>query len=46
MAASAADDPAKLREIQEGLHRWATEREAIGAELDGIARASEPDEAD
>jgi len=44
--ASAADDPKKLREIRESLHRWAAEREAIDAELDGIARASEPDETD
>ncbi|WP_432108892.1 hypothetical protein [Streptomyces sp. AA1529] len=43
--ASAAEDPGKLREIREGLHRWAAERAAIDAELDGIARASEPDDA-
>ncbi|MGP3992122.1 hypothetical protein [Streptomyces sp. 3N207] len=46
VAASAADDPDKLRAIREGLHRSAAEREAIDAELDGIAHASEPDEAD
>ncbi|MBO8191589.1 hypothetical protein ITI46_07765 [Streptomyces oryzae] len=30
--ASAADNPEKLREIRESLHRWAAEREAIDAE--------------
>ncbi|MFI8850170.1 hypothetical protein ACIGW3_08225 [Streptomyces sp. NPDC053499] len=44
--ASAAEEPEKLLEIREGLHRWAAERAAIDAELDGIARASEPDDAE
>ncbi|MET9862711.1 hypothetical protein ABZY93_26110 [Streptomyces smyrnaeus] len=44
--ASAADDPEKLQETRESLHRWAAEREAIDSELDGIDRASEPDETD
>ncbi|MEU5108162.1 hypothetical protein AB0H07_38895 [Streptomyces sp. NPDC021354] len=38
--ASAADDPAKLEEIRENLHRWVAERKAVDTELDGIARAS------
>lgn len=38
--ASAADDPVRLQEIREGLHRWAAERQAVDKGLDGIARAS------
>jgi len=37
--------PEKLREIRAST-RWAAEHEAIDAELDSIARASEPDGAD
>jgi len=45
VAASAADDPEKLRVIREDLLRWAAEREAIDAELEGIAQASGPNDA-
>ncbi|MFD5474448.1 hypothetical protein [Streptomyces sp. NPDC127105] len=38
--ASAADDPVRLQEVRENHHRWATERQAVNNELDGIARAS------
>ncbi|GHJ19072.1 hypothetical protein [Streptomyces albus] len=42
--ASAADDPARLAQMQAGLQAWADERKAIDAELEGIARASEQGE--
>jgi hypothetical protein len=35
-----ANDPEELAKVREKLHDWATEREAIDTELDGIARAS------
>ncbi|MBL3668419.1 hypothetical protein JL475_20970 [Streptomyces sp. M2CJ-2] len=38
--ASAADDPVRLQELRENHHRWATERQAVDNELDGIARVS------
>ncbi|PWI05889.1 hypothetical protein DIZ27_36850 [Streptomyces sp. NWU339] len=38
--ASTADAPVRLQEIREHHHHWATERQAVDNELDGIARAS------
>ena len=35
-----ADDPAKVQEVRDFIDQWTTEREAMNAELDGIARAS------
>ncbi|MFF1845665.1 hypothetical protein ACFVW9_28770 [Streptomyces sp. NPDC058217] len=38
-----ANDPEELAKLREKFHDWATEREAIDTELDGIARASGTD---
>ncbi|MFD9807603.1 hypothetical protein ACFWZZ_10905 [[Kitasatospora] papulosa] len=37
-----ADDPAKVQEVRDFIDQWATKREAVDIELDGIARASNP----
>ncbi|MEU9064921.1 hypothetical protein AB0D13_40360 [Streptomyces sp. NPDC048430] len=38
-----ADDPAKVQEVRDYVDQWTTEREAMDIELDGIARASNPE---
>lgn len=38
-----ANDPDELAKLREKITNWATERETINTELDGIARASGTD---
>ncbi|MEU3550614.1 MULTISPECIES: hypothetical protein [Streptomyces] len=37
-----ADDPARVQEVRDFIDQWTAERQAIDRELDGIARASNP----
>ncbi|MEU3290439.1 hypothetical protein [Streptomyces longwoodensis] len=36
------DDPARVQAVRDFIDQWTAEREAMNAELDGIARASSP----